>query len=305
MILQSQTAITKVIEMAEDNDISHNKELIDTAIEQTTNPHPWYIQSALGISAWIAGLIFAEYVRRSLHLPQTYIGLLIGMALYAIGIIIFRLKPRSITSRQFGLAVSLAGMIISTSFVFELTKLPWSAGLLMITFESLVFWLHADPVRRYIAITNGLPALMFILASMKSALAYQLVVPLGLYAVYFLWNRQSWQFSVSPKILKPLKYGLPVALFVIVQGLVSNQISTPVKTWDITNSLTVIILAKICYNELRRLNLLQPINILGLIVLVSSLAIITVDSPGILVSITVTMIGFQNANKLLRMQINF
>ncbi len=299
MIFHSQPTVAQTIELAKKNNIDIEKGGIAKAIEQTLSPHPWYVQSALGISAWIAGLIFAIYITRILGVSNVVVGVLIGFSLYSIGFLVFRARPNSITWRQFSLASSLAGLLVTTFFVFRLFASPWLVGLMLLTTETLAFLLHADPVRRYIAISNGLPALMFILASMESALAYQLVAPLGLYAVHLFWSRQDWQFTIAPEILKPLKYGLPVALFIIIQGLVSNKISTPVKVWDITNILTVIILARICYLELLRHQKLSPLNIIASVALMASMAIITVDSPGILVSITIIFIGFKNANRLL------
>ncbi|VAW76006.1 hypothetical protein MNBD_GAMMA12-2673 [hydrothermal vent metagenome] len=311
MIFRSPPTIARLLEIATTNKIINDPTQIKELLKKPSSAHPWYIQTALGISAWIAAVIFSSYINTTLikplvvmglitHQTSNSIGVVIGISLYIIGALVYRYKPNSIICRQFSLSISLAGMLLSlfylgipTSFIPE-----WTTGLFLLVAETIVFYFHSDPVRRYIAITNGLPVVIFNLPILQLDLVCQLIVPIGLYAVYLFWNKQEWQLKIAPDIIKPLKYGLPVALIVITYWMV-NAYQVPNYIWDICNFMIALIFFRVFYSELERYQLLTPGNLIAGFILIMTLAMITINSPGIMTAITVIFIGFQNANKLL------
>ncbi|VAW76003.1 hypothetical protein MNBD_GAMMA12-2670 [hydrothermal vent metagenome] len=310
MIFQSPLTIAKLLEIATTNKIINDPTQIKESLKQTSRSHPWYVQTALGISAWSAAIIFMTYINTTLIKPSVLIGLVtrqtsnsiglvIGISLYIIGALVYRYKPSSITWRQFSLSISLAGMLLSTFYIGnQINTKDWEVGLFLIVAETIVFYFHNDPVRRYIAVTNGLPAVLFILPSFRSDLAFQLIAPIVLYAVYLFWHKQEWRLKIAPDIIKPLKYGLPVALFATTYWMVNNY-SIRAYLWDVCNFMIALIFFRIYYSELERHQLLRPVNLIAGFILIMAMALITINSPGIMVSITVIFIGFQNANKLL------
>lgn len=292
--------LDRVIALAESNNLQCDKKRIHSSLKDLKAPHPWYVQSALGIAAWIAAFLFWAYFTTFGRQSNFSTNLPIGLFFYVAGIFAYRYKPTSITWCQLSLSLSLSGMLISVLLIQEISARPWVAGLFLLVAESIVFWFHFDPVRRFISVTNGLPAILMILFSVSSPFAYQLMVALGISAIYALWNRNHWQFKVDPNILKPVKYGFPVALFVIIHGLVTNSVSLNIEAWAFSNVITAIILAHICYKQLERHKMHTDISsLVYMLVTIVIAAVTTINSPGVLVSITVIFLGFQNSSKLL------
>jgi len=300
MMFKPLPTLKRIIDIVESNNLQCDKRRIDSSLKDLSAPHPWYVQSALGIAAWIAAFLFWAYFTTLGRHSNISTNLPIGIFFYIAGIFMYRYKPISITWRQLSLSLSLTGMLMSVILIQEMSARPWVAGLFLLVAESIIFWFHFDPVRRFIAVTNGLPAVLMILFSINSPFAYQLMVALGIYAVYVLWSRNHWQFKVDPNILKPIKYGLPIALFVIIHGLVTNGTSLNIETWALSNIITAIILANICYKQLERHKMHTDIaSLVFMFVTIAIAALTTINSPGVLVSITVIFLGFQNSSKLL------
>ncbi len=120
------------------------------------DPHeaPWFVRAMLGIAGWLGALFLLGFVGTlfSTVFESSTAAILVGSALCAAMVALFRLFPRGGFVAQFGLAVSLAGQILILMGLldidsFERSSISWIA-IWMALVQSILFFLIPNFVHR-------------------------------------------------------------------------------------------------------------------------------------------------------------
>ena len=145
---------------------------------------PWYLRLFVGLSAWIAAILFIVFLGMAEIIDPEDSGLLLGLAFCALAAGLAWWKPRSDFLGQLALALSLAGQIL---FVIGLASQS----------SSLARALFGDPWEWELTLTAiGLIILELVLLLVYRTRLHRLISALVIYgallAILFEWDALTW-----------------------------------------------------------------------------------------------------------------
>lgn len=129
------------------------------------DPHeaPWFVRAMLGFAGWLGALFLIAFVSALFSdvFESSTVAILVGSALCAAMVPLFRLFPRGGFAAQFGFAVSVAGQIlilIGLANIFDHSSISWVA-LPMALVQALLFFLVPNFLHRVWTAATGTLAL--------------------------------------------------------------------------------------------------------------------------------------------------
>jgi uncharacterized membrane protein len=277
---------------------------------------PWFVRVMLGIAGWIGALFLLGFVGALLSglFDSAAASLLLGAALCASALFLFRWSRNNDFLDQFAFAVSLAGQALIATGLEQWTRpLSWDArnemaltAFLVAGVQVLLFSLATDFLHRvWTALTAAL-AIMIALASWN-LLAY--APPLLLVVLLWIWLREVERPDLGAW-LRPAGYGvtLTTLLAVFLLSLLGNEdwFTGKWEPWlQVLHSwlppvLSGAIFLWMALRLLRREGV--PIGSApGRIALAGAgiLAIATLWAPGLAPMIAIVIVGHANGNRLL------
>lgn len=117
------------------------------------DPHeaPWFVRAMLGIAGWLGALFLLGFFSAifSSIFENSTAAILVGSALCAAMVALFRLFPQGGFIAQFGLAVSLAGQILILIGLIEFETLGWKT-----TLAGIAMWMAVVQAILFVLIPN-------------------------------------------------------------------------------------------------------------------------------------------------------
>lgn len=277
------------------------------------DPHeaPWFVRAMLGIAGWLGALFLLGFVGAlfSFVMENSIAAILVGSALCAAMVALFRLFPRGGFIAQFGLAVSLAGQILILIGLIEFEALGWSASL-----SGIAMWMAVVQAILFALIPNFLHRVWtawtgtFALAVALDGVGLDPFSPaLSALALAWLWLEEL-DHPLQGSMLRAAGYGLTLTTLMTafaqghfgLGGLLLDD-EPPLGGWlavRIGGLLTGMVLVWAVARLLRREGVAWDSGA-GRIGLASAaiVALASLEAPGIAPPIVVLILGFANGNR--------
>ena len=279
---------------------------------ETVAVTPWYIRTMLGIAGWIGAMFLFGFVGAafSIVMKSAASGLLVGALLCAGATVLFRARPNGDFFNQFALAVSIAGQSLIGVGLGQL--LPSQIALIAIAFAALqvgLFLLIPNFLHRVLSTMGGIGALVVAFSDWGFYSYTQAIV----FAAFgWAWLNE-FRFAGRGAEIRPLAYGL--TLIVIVELVTQSSMGYWRAGWMGRGQMAFIggalgfwigaaLIGAITVWVVRKLLLRQGIAISrgpGLAALAGAVIVglISLKAPGVGVAVTMLLLGYANANRVL------
>jgi len=271
--------------------------LADEAVGTT-----WYIQAAVGISAWIAALFIIGFIITGIILTESALAYSItGLIFIAAAVGIKYLFRRSNFAGQLSLAISLAGQGLFVAGIYLGTESLLTTCLITILMEATLFLLYPGRLHRFISALILLGAILTLLyGEWEIYEATHALVILLLSLALLIWSEDSYFVSQGLRSLsRPLGYAVTLTLFGLLLPSVIYEINYVKYWWLSTLGLLVVSLLFFIYLRFGRnvlnLSLALMAAMAGGVVVLS---LLTWQTPGILASLILLIVGFWRGHRL-------
>ena len=266
--------------------------------ESGEEPTPWYIRLLVGLSAWLAAVLFIVFLVLIDVVNEAEHFVLIGLVLIGIGIAL-SYRPPQVFVDQLGLAASITGQ---ASFIggmadyFDSTLWTWS---ILVILQLVMIIVYDDAVQRLLSTIVALFALLGVAEETLPALAQGITV-LATVILVLGWSKEAaWFAGPQEEHRRPIGYGAAIGLLcVLIFSLQPDWFAAGpwwVSTWVLAAG--VLGVAWRVFND----EGYAWVSPLGFLVVggVLALAAATSLAPGIMGSILVLALGFYRKNRIL------
>jgi hypothetical protein len=262
----------------------------------------WYIQAAVGISAWIAALFIIGFIVSGVILTQSALAYSItGLIFCAAAVGVKHLFSRSIFAGQLTLAISLAGQGLFVAGVYLGTESLLATCLITILMEAALILLYPGKLHRFISALILLGAILTLLyAEWEMYEATHLLVILLMSLAILIWHEDTYFVTLGLHPLsRPLGYAATLTLFGLLLPSVIYQLNYVKYWWISTLGLLVATLILFIFLIPGRGSLNFSLTVTaatagGVVIL----GLITWQTPGILASLTLLLLGFWRGHRL-------
>lgn len=272
---------------------------------------PWYIRTMLGIAGWIGALFLLGFVGVGFAfvMKSAAAALAVGIAVCAVAVFLFRVKPPNDFLNQFAFAVSLAGQGLMLTGLAQIFGREVSGiALLLAAIQAILFLLVPNFLHRVWSAAIGAGALVFVLNSWGLS-PYTLALLLAAFSWTWLSEFSSPQ---NASRIRALAYGL--VLLMIFDLLTRSQADMARALTDyrgnsllggvigvrIGASLVGAVMLWVIWKLIARQGL-EPAKGTGLAAIAGGLivALVSIQAPGIGVTVVILLIGYANGNRVL------
>jgi hypothetical protein len=261
----------------------------------------WYIQAAMGVSAWIAAIFIIGFIVTGVVLSESAAAYIIaGLIFCGAAVGAKRFFPRSIFVGQLTLAVSLAGQGLLMAGFYIGTESLIVTCLLTIVMEAALIALYPARLHRFISSLAILGALLILIyGEWELYEATHILVFLLAGLALAIWYGDSW---AAGRDLQELTRPVGYAAVIVLLGLLLPSVILGldfVDQWWISTVLLLIAFLGLVFLIARSGGMaLSPVVIGALAGAGVVLAVLTWQTPGILASLTILLLGFWRGQRL-------
>jgi hypothetical protein len=261
----------------------------------------WYIQAAMGISAWIAAIFIIGFIVTGVILTESAVAYIIaGLIFCGAAVGVKRFFPRSIFAGQLTLAVSLAGQGLLVAGFYLGSESLVVTCLLTILMEVALIFLYPSRLHRFISSLAILIALLILIyGEWELYEATHVLVFLLAGLALAIWYGDSWAASRDlQELTRPVGYAAVITLLGLLLPSIILGIDF-VEHWWISTLLILILFLGLIFLIARSGGMaLSPIVIGAMAGAGVVLSLLTWQTPGILASLTMLLLGFWRGQRL-------
>ncbi len=279
---------------------------------ETAAVTPWYIRAMLGVAGWIGAMFLLGFVGAafSIVMKSAASGLVIGALLCAAATLMFRARPNGDFIGQFALAVSIAGQaLICVGFGLLFPSQIAVVAFLIAVLEVGLFLLIPNFLHRVISAAGGAGALVVAL-SIWGFYPYTQAIVFAAFA--WAWLNE-FRFPDRSAGIRALGYGL--TLLVIAELVTQSSMGLWRSAWigrremaliggvfgfwigaALIGAITIWVAWKLLVRQGVATSEGPGVAALGGAILV---ALISIKAPGLGVTVTILLLGYANANRVL------
>jgi hypothetical protein len=275
------------------------------------NVTPWYIRTMLGVAGWVGAMFLLGFVGAafSLVVKSTAAAFLLGSALCAAAVMLYRVRPNSDFVNQFALAVSIAGQALICVGLGQFFSSDTAAiALLIAVLEVVLFLLIPNFLHRVLSAGAGAGALVVALSMWGF---YPYMQALVFAAFSWAWLHE-FGFPARHAQIRALGYGL--TLLVLAELAMRSSMGSwrswvgrdgmaiiggPASFWigaALVGTITLWVVWKLLVRQGTAISQAPGYASLAGAVLI---ALISVKAPGVGITVTMLLLGFANANRVL------
>lgn len=262
----------------------------------------WYIQAAVGISAWIAALFIIGFITTGIILTESAAAYSItGLIFCAAAVGVRRFFPRSIFAGQLSLAISLAGQGLFVAGVYLFAESLIATCLITIVLEVALILLYPGHLHHFISTLVILGAILVLLFGeweLYEATHGLVLLLAGLALI--IWSRETW--FVTQKLhdfSRPIGYAITITLFGLLLPSVILDLEF-VQYWWISTLILLVAFLGLIFLIVKESELDLSPTLTGIIVgIITVLSVITWQTPGILATLAMLILGFWRGHRLL------
>jgi hypothetical protein len=270
--------------------------------QEPETPNPWFVTALIAVSAWLAVIPFIGFLF-ILGIVDSLGSIMVVGFLLIVGTVFWhRLNSTGLFIEQLLLALNFTGQALFLVGI-GLDKDVITAALTAWFLEIVLISVYQDHILRFIAVLIATMAALVLLERFD--------IPEGIHVlIVLLAIGATWYWIAEPRHLtdqmmkslyQPLGYGFIVALqLVLLLSILPTSRWVPPVSWAYS-SFGLAMLLLILEYYLMRINqvmISSPSNsiILGC---TSLIALLLYQSPGIIASVIVLLLGFQRGNRVL------
>ncbi len=267
--------------------------------EKEKSSSPWYVRLFVGISAWIAAILFIVFLFMANILQDEESGFILGLIFCAIAVGLNRFGPSNDYLRQLGLALSLTGQIlfiVGFASLVDFEIIPTAFGLIVL--EIILLWIYQSRLHRIISTLVILGAILAILLDLDTReMVHILIFALAIGLVSTYHNESRLLIAGMEDLIKPVNFGISFFLL----GLLTLPLLDDFDLrWWITAVLLTTVLIFLIIQIVRDLGLgLRSGAVPWLLAGCGVLLIPAIRMPGILGALIVLLLGFWRNTRLL------
>lgn len=262
----------------------------------------WYIQAAVGISAWIAAVFIIGFIVTGVILSESALAYSItGLIFMAAAVGVKQVFRRSIFASQLTLAISLAGQGLFVAGIYQGSDSLTVTCLITILMEAALIFLYPGRLHRFISALVILGAILTLLyAEWEMYEATHVVVILLLSLAILIWYGDTFFVTRGLHSLsRPLGYAVTLTLLGLLLPSVIHELDYVKFWWISTLGVLGVGLLFIIYLRFGRADLnLSPTLIAAIVGGVIILSTLTWQTPGILASLILLVLGFWRGHRL-------
>lgn len=260
-----------------------------------TEQSPWYVRTLIGVSAWIAAILFLVFVFSIDLLDSEESLLLLGMILLVLTIVI-RWKVDQVFVNQLMLAFNLAGQAM---FLIGLSDNEELTATAILGVEIVLIVVYRDAVLRFLATLFAYAAVVSLGYMYDIPNALHALIILTACAVGVLWYHEA-QFLTrkSTAIYKSVRYGITLALLLLL--IPSMLAKIPVTDWWASTCGLLFVLLLVEHRLLNRYAISLS-SATGIVVMICTVLFAgpLLTTPGIIAAVLVLVLGFQRGQRVL------
>lgn len=262
---------------------------------------PWYIQAAVGISAWIAAVFIIGFITTGIFLTESSTVLAItGLVFCGAAGGVKRLFPRSIFAGQLSLAVSLAGQGLFIAGVGSGSESVVTTALATMALEAALIVLYPGTLHRLIsslAIIGAVLVILFVEWELYETAHAVIILLAGLALI--AWYGDTW-FMVRrwTGFSRPIGYAAVLALFGLLVPSAIPEVDF-VQHWWISTLVLLLIFLTLIFLMVRTGGLtISPVILSAVAGGVVVLSLVTWQAPGVLAALSFMLLGFWRGHRL-------
>lgn len=259
---------------------------------------PWYVRTLIGVSAWIAAVLFLVFMFGIDILDSGGEAMLSG-AIFLIATTIIRWKVDHIFVNQLMLAFNLVGQAMLIIGISDIGNSEELAAIVALGLEIVLIVVYRDTVLRFLSTLFAYAAVVSLGYMYDTPNALHALIVLTTFTVGVLWDNEA-QFLTrkSAAVYKPVRYGMTFVLLLLLIPSMLEDIS--VTSWWIS---TLGLLLVVLFTEYRVLDqyTMSPSSKIGMLVMLCTVlfALPLMTTPGIIAAVLVLVLGFQRGQRVL------
>lgn len=274
---------------------------LSVSLEQVSTP--WFVSALIAVSAWLSVIPFLAFIFLSHLVEEPISAIIVGFVLLIGSVILHNSKGHILFLDQLSLALNLTGQVLLIVGIASENKDVVTVCLAILFMEMLLIQMYSDHILRFLSVLIATVAVLVLIYDFK---LYQgihiLIVLIAMGAVWF-WIREASHLTdkVMASLHQPLAYAFIIALqmILLLSILPNSKFIPPVTWWHSSFSLTILLLALEYY--ILRSNNITTFSMNTYTILAGTLlvALLLYQSPGIIASLIVLVLGLQRGNRVL------
>lgn len=267
-------------------------------IETDQASTPWYVRVLIGLSAWIAAILFLVFLFGTEIITSEKGAMVVG-AIFIVLTITFRWLLDHLFTNQLFLALSIAGQILLLVGFGQTIDTDAITAIVMLMLELLLIGLYRDTVHRFLSTAASVAAAVSVFYILDIPDLIHLLILLAAIGTRGLWQHESVLISRKfQAFVKPVGYGVTVALLgMLVPSILPDF---PVNTWWIS-ALGLMMVLLMGEHTILAFHRIYTIDRLSLVIYIGTLLLTLplLMAPGILAALLILILGFHRGNRIL------
>lgn len=274
---------------------------LNVSLEQASTP--WFVSALIAVSAWLSVIPFLAFIVLSHLVEEPISAIILGLILLINTVILHNSKGHILFLDQLALALNLTGQVLLTIGIAAESKDLVTVCLAILLMEMLLIKMYSDHILRFLSVLIATAAALVLIYDLKLYLGIHILILLIAIGAIWYWIAEASHLTdkVMASLHQPLAYAFIIALQIILipsSILPNSQLISAVTWWYSSFSLTILLLA-LEYYILRSNNITFSIKTYIIFAGTLLIGLLLYQSPGIIASIIVLILGFQRGNRLL------
>ncbi len=260
----------------------------------------WYVKALIGLSGWFASISFLASAGIFFDRNMETAGMLIGLFLVVASAALNNLLSGRIFVQQFALSLGLAGLAIATYFFGDIVHSTAKTCVFSLALNIAVIAAYRYAPMRFMAIQAAVISILVLMYDVRWAGGPSFLIMLLAMIVFVMWIYEP-DFAAAPwaPVSRALSYGLTFSLLALPALSTHNFLPKGMHTWyPATAGVAIVFVAA----QMKMLSsfgrgIASPAFIAGAL-LTAGFAAISWNSPGLIVALYVTALGFFRGNRI-------
>lgn len=266
--------------------------------EFAADSSPWYVRILVGLSAWIAAILFLVSLF-GLRVVDSPVGAIVLGAFFTAATILIRRNTQHLFLHQLTFVLNLAGQILCIGGIVSETESLSAAAISLFLLAGMLLSVYPDAVHRFFSVLFMFGAAVALAYDLEMPNAIHLLILLAAVAVFFVWKHESGLLTGNyAEFFAPVGYGVASVLFLML--IPSFLPDIPVSSWWVS-TIGLLALLLLVQAHLLALQQIRITHSFGLLLLIGTVLISLpfFAAPGIIAALLVLLLGFQRGNPVL------
>jgi uncharacterized membrane protein len=274
---------------------------LTVSLEQPSTP--WFVSALVAVSAWLSVIPFLTFISLSHLVEGSISAIIVGLILLIGTVILHYFKSHILFLDQLALALNLTGQALLIYGIAQESGNVVAVTLATLFLEMVLIGIYSDNILRFISVLIATVAALVLLYDFKLYQGIHVMIVLIAMGAVWYWITEASQLTdqIMASLHQPLAYAFIIALqmILLLSILPPMRYIPPVSWWYSTMGLTVLLLALEYYildsNHITIFSVKTYTIFAGTLLV----ALLLYQSPGIIASIIVLVLGFQRGNRVL------